>query len=164
MELIQPAIGLIFWMTVSFLIVMLILKKFAWGPILEALKDREYSIEVSLGDARKAREDIAVFKLQNEELKKESQVERDNLIKEARDTKNQIIAEAKKKAKEEADKVLRQAREEINNERMAAMADIKGQVASLSIEIAEKIIKHKLGKQADQEALINEFLEDIKLN
>jgi F-type H+-transporting ATPase subunit b len=164
MELVQPAMGLVFWMTVSFLIVMFILKKYAWGPILNALKDREYSIEVSLGDARKAREDIALVKLQSEELKKESQVERASLIKDARDMKNQIIAEAKKKAKEEADKVLRQAREEINNERKAAMADIKVQVASLSIDIAEKILKSELSEDKKQKALISNLVEEIQLN
>ena len=156
--------GLVFWMTVSFLIVMFILKKYAWGPILNALKDREYSIEVSLGDARKAREDIALVKLQSEELKKESQVERDSLIKDARDMKNQIIAKAKKKAKEEADKVLRQAREEINNERKAAMADMKVQVASLSIDIAEKILKSELSEDKKQKALISNLVEEIQLN
>lgn len=156
--------GLVFWMTVSFLIVMFILKKYAWGPILNALKDREYSIEVSLGDARKAREDIALVKLQSEELKKESQVERASLIKDARDMKNQIIGEAKKKAKEEADKVLRQAREEINNERKAAMADIKVQVASLSIDIAEKILKSELSEDKKQKALISNLVEEIQLN
>jgi F-type H+-transporting ATPase subunit b len=128
------------------------------------LKDREYSIEVSLGDARKAREDIALVKLQSEELKKESQVERASLIKDARDMKNQIIAEAKKKAKEEADKVLRQAREEINNERKAAMADIKVQVASLSIDIAEKILKSELSEDKKQKALISNLVEEIQLN
>jgi F-type H+-transporting ATPase subunit b len=164
MDLITPDIGLLFWMLISFSIVLVILKKFAWKPILGALKEREDSIENSLSEARKAREEMALLKRQNEDLLKEAQHERDNMLKEARDTKSSIISEAKNKAKEEADKVLQQAREEITSEKKAAIDEIKSQVASLSIEIAERILKTELGEDKKQKVLIDNLLEEIKLN
>ena len=164
MDLITPDIGLLFWMLVSFTTVLVILKKLAWKPILDALKEREQSIKISLGDAKKAREEMVILKTKNEEILKETHSERDQILKEARDIKNNMISEAKAKAKEEADKVLHQAREEINNEKKAAIAEIKSQVASLSIEIAEKILKTELSEDNKQKALINNLLDDVQLN
>ena len=164
MELVQPAIGLVFWMSVSFILVLILLKKFAWKPILGALKNREDSIATALGEARKAREDIAVLKLKNEKFIKEALEERDTILKEARDLKNSIIAEARNTAKEEANRVLRSAREDISSEKKAAITEIKNQVASLSIQVAEKILKSELSEDKKQKALINNLLEDIRLN
>jgi len=164
MDLITPDIGLLFWMLVSFTIVLVLLKKLAWKPILEALNEREKSIKISLGEAKKAREEFAILKTQNEDVLKETHHERDQILKEARDAKDAMISEAKIKAKEEADKVIQQAREEINNEKKAAVAEIKNQVATLSIEIAEKILKSELSEEKKQKALIDNLLGEIRLN
>jgi len=164
MDLITPDIGLLVWMLISFSIVLVILKKFAWKPILGALKEREEFIENSLTEARRAKEEMALLKHQNEDLMKDAQVEREKILKEARDMKNQIIADAKDKAKETGDKLIQQAREEIQSEKKAAVSEIKGQVASLSIEIAERILKTELAEDKKQKVLIDNLLEEVKLN
>ena len=164
MDLITPDIGLLAWMLLSFSIVLIILKKFAWKPILSALKEREEFIENSLTEARRAKEEMALLKHQNEDLMKDAQVERENILKEARDMKNQIIADAKDKAKETGNKLIQQAREEIQSEKKAAVSEIKGQVASLSIEIAERILKTELAEDKKQKVLIDNLLEEVKLN
>ncbi len=163
-KLIQPEIGLIFWMTLSFLIVMFILKKFAWKPILKALSDREENIEEALNTARKAKEEMIALKSDNERLLNEARAERDTMLKEARDTKDSIIAEAKGKAQAEANKIMSSAREAINNEKMAAITELKNQVAKMSIEIAEKILRHELSNDEKQKALVENLLRDISLN
>jgi len=164
MDLITPDIGLLVWMLISFSIVLVILKKFAWKPILGALKEREEFIENSLTEARRAKEEMALLKHQNEDLMKDAQVEREKILKEARDMKNQIISDAKDKAKETGDKLIQQAREEIQSEKKAAVSEIKGQVASLSIEIAERILKTELAEDKKQKVLIDNLLEEVKLN
>ncbi len=147
MDLIKPAFGLIFWMTISFLVVLFVLKKYAWKPILDILKEREDSIEKALNEAKRAREELIFLKAANQDLLNEARAERDRILKEAKEMKNAIIAEAKIKAKEEAEKVIESAREAINNEKKAAIAEIKNQVAVLSIEIAEKILRSELSDQ-----------------
>ncbi|MFH1322021.1 MAG: F0F1 ATP synthase subunit B [Bacteroidota bacterium] len=164
MELIKPDIGLIFWMALSFLIVLFLLKKFAWKPILCAIKEREDSIEDALNKAEKAREKIATLKVQNIELINQAKEEREKILKEARGIKNVILAEAKDKAKEETEKALRLAREAINNEKKAAIAEIKDKVAGLSIQIAEKILKAELSEENKNKEFINNLLKEIKLN
>lgn len=164
MELIQPAIGLIFWMSVSFLLLLFILRKFAWKPILKMLSERETSIATALDSARKAKEEMANLKADNERLLNEARAERDRMLKEARDTKDAIVAEAKSKAQSEANKVLQQARETIQTEKMAAITELKNQVASMSIEIAEKILRTELGNDEKQKALVQSLLKDINLN
>ena len=164
MELITPGIGLLFWMLLSFSIVLVILKKFAWKPILGALKDREESIENALNEARKAREDVALLKVKNKGLITEVQQERDDILKEARRAKSSIVSEAKETAKQEADRMLKAAREDIQNEKNAAIAEIKNQVASLSIEIAEKILKTELSEEKKQKAVIDNLIDEIKFN
>ena len=163
-KLIQPEIGLIFWMTVSFLIVMFLLKKFAWKPILKALSEREDNIEEALNTAKKAKEEMIALKSDNERLLNEARAERDKMLKEARDTKDAIIAEAKGKAQAEANKIMASAREAINNEKMAAITELKNQVAKMSIEIAEKILRHELSHDEKQKALVENLLRDISLN
>jgi len=163
-KLIQPEIGLIFWMTLSFVIVMYILAKFAWKPILKALSDREENIEEALNTARKAKEEMVALKADNERLLNEARIERDKMLKEARDTKDAIIAEAKGKAQAEANKIMTSAREAINNEKMAAITELKNQVAKMSIEIAEKILRHELSNDEKQKALVENLLRDISLN
>jgi F-type H+-transporting ATPase subunit b len=164
MELVKPEFGLVFWMTVSFLIVVFILRKFAWGPILSSLKERETSIEDALNAAKKAKDEVANMKAENEQLLKQARNERDMMLKEARDTKDAIVNEARAKAQTEADRMITIARETIQNEKMAAITELKNQVATLSIEIAEKVIRQQLASDEKQRALVNDLLKDVKLN
>lgn len=164
MELVKPEFGLIFWMTVSFLIVLFLLKKFAWKPILNSLKERETSIEEALNSAKKARDEVSNMKAENERILQEARNERDVLLKQARETKDQIVNEARTKAQVEADRIITIARETINNEKMAAITELKNQVATLSIEIAEKVIRQQLSTDEKQKALVNDLLKDVKLN
>ena len=164
MELVKPEFGLVFWMTVSFLIVVFILRKFAWGPILSSLKERETSIEDALNAAKKAKDEVANMKAENEQLLKQARNERDLMLKEARDTKDAIVNEARVKAQTEADRMIASARETIQNEKMAAITELKNQVATLSIEIAEKVIRQQLASDEKQKALVNDLLKDVKLN
>jgi F-type H+-transporting ATPase subunit b len=164
MELVKPEFGLVFWMTVSFLIVVFILRKFAWGPILSSLKERETSIEDALNAAKKAKDEVANMKAENEQLLKLARNERDMMLKEARETKDAIVNEARAKAQSEADRMIASARESIQNEKMAAITELKNQVATLSIEIAEKVIRQQLASDDKQKALVNDLLKDVKLN
>ena len=151
-------------MFLAFSVVLVILRKYAWKPILGALEERETSINNALSEARTARQEVSLLKVKNEELIHEVQVERDAILKEARDTRSVMVADAKNRAKEEADRMIRQAREEILGEKNAAIADIRGQVASLSIDIAEKILKSELSEEKKQKALIDNLLDEIELN
>jgi F-type H+-transporting ATPase subunit b len=164
MELVKPDLGLFFWMMVTFLIVLFLLTKFAWKPIMKMIKDREASIDDALKSAEKAKAEIASMQADNERLLNEARRERDAMLKEARDIKDAIVAEAKGKAKEEADKLLASARETIHNEKMAAITDLKNQVAQLSIDIAEKMLKRELSAENKQKELIGDLLKDAKLN
>jgi F-type H+-transporting ATPase subunit b len=160
--LIQFSFGLIFWMTVSFLAVLFILKKFAWKPILGVLSERERTIEDALSEAKKARAEIAAMSARNEELMRAAREEREVLLKEARDIRDKEIAEAKDKAKVEAAAMLDRARAEIRNEKSAAMADIKTLVGELSVEIAEKLLREKLSDDAAQRALVDRMLKEAE--
>lgn len=164
MDLILPSVGLIFWMTITFLIVFFLLRKLAWKPILGALKDREKSIQDALDSAQKAKEEMAALQASNEAILMEARNERDKLLKEARDTKENIISEAKASAQKEADKIIQSARESIQSEKAAAMDELKNQVAKLSIEIAEKIIRTELSSDEKQKALVNTMLNEVSVN
>lgn len=164
MELVTPAIGLAFWTLLAFTILLLILRAFAWKPILGAVKTREESIENSLKAAEKAKEEMQALQASNEELLKEAYEQRDALLKTAKETHDQMISEAKGKAQTEADKLISQARTVINNEKNAALTELKQQVASLSIDIAEKIIKEKLSDDQKQHALVANLVADVNLN
>lgn len=164
MDLVKPDLGLIFWMVVVFLIIFWLLAKFAWKPILASIKDRERSIDEAIGRADKAREEMKELQASNEKILIEARRERDHMIKETRETKETIIIEAKSKAKEEADRMLAQAREAIHNEKMAAITELKNQVATLSIEIAERILKEQLSGDEKQKSLVNSYVKDINLN
>lgn len=164
MELITPGIGLIFWMTTSFLVVFLLLKKFAWGPILGMIKDREKSIEESLRKAEIAKEDMKLFQNQGEKLMHEAKSERDNLLREAREIRDNTINEAKAKATIEAERIMLAAHAEIQNEKNQAINEIKTQVAILSVEIAEKILKSELSSDLKQKSVVDNLLSEIKLN
>lgn len=163
-SLIEPAIGLIFWTTITFILLLVLLGKFAWKPILAAIKTREKGIEDALASAERALNDMRELKSNNERILAESRAERDNLLKEARDTKDAIIAEAKAKSQSEADRIMASAREQITNEKNAAVAELKNQVATLSIEIAEKILRSELSSDEKQKALVNNLMKDVNLN
>lgn len=164
MDLITPAIGLVFWTSLAFVILLFILKKVAWKPILTAVKEREESIENALKAADKAKQEMASLQASNEALLKEAREERDNMLKAAKDTKDQIIAEAKGKAKEEAENIIAQARQAIEVEKNAAMANIKNQVAELSLSVAEKILRENLSTEDKQKDLVNKYIDEINLN
>lgn len=164
MELVKPAIGLIFWMTLTFVIVLFLLKKFAWKPILNIIKEREISITQALESAEQAKREMKNLKAGNEKLLQEARLERDKILKEATEIRETMLNEAKTKAKQEAEKIIVSARETINNEKNAAIAELKNQVASLSIEIAEKILKSELSNEDKQKTLVSNLLQDVKLN
>ena len=158
------SVGLFIYQTLIFFLLLVILKKYAWKPILGAVNDREEKIEQALEAAKQAKLDIANLKSQNEDMRKEALTERDSLLKEAREVKDKIVAEAKNSAKEEGDRIIESAREVIKNEKMAAVTELKNQVAVLSIEIAEKIVKEKLSTDEKQKALVDGLVKEINLN
>lgn len=164
MQLVMPDTGLLIWMMITFLIVLILLRKFAWKPILKMIKDREDSIDGALKSAENAKLEMQNLKSDNEKILAQARNERDMMMKDARDMKDQIVGEAKGKAKEEADKILASAREAIQNEKMAAITELKNQVALLSVEIAEKILKRELSDENKQKDLIGDLLKDTKLN
>jgi F-type H+-transporting ATPase subunit b len=163
-SLIEPGIGLIVWTTFTFILLLILLGKFAWKPILTAIKTREEGIEDALAKAENALNDMRELKSNNEKILADARVERDNLLKEARDTKDAIIAEAKAKSQSEAERIMSSAREQITNEKNAAVAELKNQVAILSIEIAEKILRSELSNDEKQKALVNNLMKDVNLN
>jgi len=164
MDLVTPGIGMIFWTTLFFLILLLVLRKFAWPAILAAVYARNESIKRALETAEKAREEMAQLQASNEKILAEAKVERDNMIKEARDIKDKIISEAKEKAGEEASKVLQNARAVIQNEKAAAISEMKQQMTILSFDIAEKVLNGKLSVDKEQKDLIEKLVDDIDLN
>jgi F-type H+-transporting ATPase subunit b len=163
-SLTTPGIGLIFWTTIVFLLLLFILGKYAWKPILSSIKEREQGIATALASAEKAKEEMKALQAGNEKILAEARAERDNLLREARDTKESIINEAKTKAKTEADRILATAREQITNEKNAAITELKNQVATLSIEIAEKILRSELSSDDKQKALVSTLMKDVNLN
>ncbi|MBT8183692.1 MAG: F0F1 ATP synthase subunit B [Eudoraea sp.] len=164
MDLIKPEIGLIFWTALTFAILLFVLKKFAWKPILGAVGDREDSIKKALAEAENARKEMQNLQADNERILKEARTEREAMLKEARELKDKIVSDAKDQAKVEADKMVKQAQTTIEGEKKAAVSEIKSQVASLSVDIAEKVIKEQLANKNKQLKLVEDMLGDIKLN
>jgi F-type H+-transporting ATPase subunit b len=164
MDLVTPDIGLIFWTTLSFLILLFILGKFAWKPILNSVNERESSILKALDEADNARKEMENLTADNERILKEARAERETMIKEARDIKTKMISDAKEEAKTTAETMILQAQEAIKNEKKSAMTDLKNQVASLSIEIAEKVVKEELSNKDKQLKLVDDMLGDATLN
>ena len=154
------SVGLFFWQTVLFVLLVLLLKKFAWKPILNAVNEREQGIKDALDSAQKAKEEMANLQAGNEKLLKEARAERDAMLKEARDIKNKMISDAKDEAKVEADKMVAQAQAAIESEKKAAIADLKNQVATLSLNIAEKVVKQNLATDDKQQELVKSLLEE----
>lgn len=164
MDLVSPGIGLIFWSSLFFLILLFVLGKFAWPAILAAVLARNESIRKALDAADKAKEEMAKLQADNEKILSEAKAERDALLREAKKMKDKMIAEAKEQAAEEAKKLIRNARESIQSEKAAAIEDIKEQVAGLSVHIAEKIIREKLKETRAQKALVDRLIREADLN
>ena len=164
MDLITPAFGLIFWQTIIFLVVLFILGKFAWKPILGALKTREDSIDDALKSAVKAKEEMANLTANNEKLLIEAKQERDKMFKEAGKIADEMKDQAKEDAKVIGDKMIEEAKSLIENEKNDAIRQIKDQVAELSIQISEKLLKKNLSDDKSQQELIKGYMKDIKFN
>jgi len=162
--LLSPALGTIIWASIAFIIVLILLRKMAWGPILKGLKEREESIAGSLNEAERARQEFANLKADNEQLLQDARNERDAILKEGRELKESIIADAKSRAKQEADKIVANAREEVVNEKNAALAELKSHVALLSLNIAEKVLRSNLSNDEKQTELVGKLLEETDLN
>ena len=164
MELVNPGIGLIFWMTLSFLILVFILGKFGWKPIMNMLKKREDSITQALEEANKTREEMKLLQADNEQLLKQAKEERDTILTEARKVSQNMYDNAKEKANEEAQHIIENAKENIHFEKMKAITEIKNTIGDLSIEIAEKIIIQELKDQNKHTNYVNKLVDEIKLN
>ena len=164
MGLVTPNPGTIFWMLIIFGIVLFILRKFAWKPILNALKDREESIAKALDSAEEAKKEVAGLKADNDRIIAEARQEKNLILKEAKEIKDKIIAEAKEKANQETAKSIVLAKQQIEAEKAAAINDLKNQVAELSLIIAEKVIRKELSNKAEQEKMVGGLIDDIKLN
>lgn len=164
MELLTPDIGLVVWSTIAFICLLLVLRKFAWKPIVETLSAREESITSALASAEKAREEMASLSARNEEILKEAKEERNNILREANKVKDEIVADARDKAQEEASKIMVDAKEEIEVQKQAVMAEMKNAAASLSLEIAEKVLGKELSNKEAHSSFINEMADKAKLN
>jgi len=164
MGIVTPSIGLIFWMTLSFGILLFILAKFAWGPILATLHEREKSIEDALHQADKARDEMRALKSDNEELLRQAKEERSAILKDARVIRDKMIEESKARANEEYNIILESAKESIHFEKMAAIIELKNQIATLSIDIAEKILKEELSDKESQKNHIDKMMNNISFN
>ena len=164
MELITPGLGLIFWMTLAFLFLVFFLGKFAWAPILLMLKERETSIHEALNSANQAREEMKQLKFSNEQLLQDAKNERDALLNDARKIRDRLIEEARIKAGEEASRIVEGAKASINNEKMAAMTELKNQIAENSLTLAKFILKRELSDPEKQEEYIQELLKEVKFN
>jgi F-type H+-transporting ATPase subunit b len=164
MELVKPGLGLLFWMTITFSIVLYLLSKFAWKPILQSIREREESINNAINSAEDARKQMAALKADNEKLLNEARIERDRMLKEAGEMKDSIIAQAKRSADEEGRKLIANAKESIEREKVNAMNQLKTQVAELSVDMAEKILRKKMDDRSQQEAFVNDNLKSISLN
>jgi F-type H+-transporting ATPase subunit b len=164
MGLITPGLGLIFWMTLAFFLLVFLLGKFAWKPILAMLKERETSIQEALNSANTAREEMKQLQFSNEQLLQEARNERDGMLNDARKVREKMIEEARAKAGEEAARIVELAKESINNEKMAAMTELKNQVANLSLEVATMLLHRELSDPKKQEEFIREHLKGIKFN
>ena len=164
MDLFSPSIGLIVWSAIVFLTLFFILAKFAWKPVMAAIKEREQFIDDALNKAELAKQEMARLTAQNEDLMKQARYERDEILKEAKALKDNIVNEAKTQAQTEGAKLIEKARIEIENQKKAALAELKGQVSTLSIDIAERVLRSQLDDKAKQQNLVASLLKDVELN
>lgn len=164
MGLITPGLGLIFWMTLAFLLLVYLLGKFAWKPILSMMKERETSISEALNAANRAKEEMKQLKFSNEQLLQEAKNERDNIMNEARKIRDKLLDEARTKANEEAALIIESAKANIQNEKMAAMTELKNQIAENSLTLAKFILQRELSDPRKQEEYVHELLKEVKFN
>lgn len=163
MNLAHPE-SLVFWTIIVFIVTLFLLTKFAWKPILSAVKQREKSINDALTSAEEARKEMANLKADNEKLLAQACAERDEILKEARQIKDRIVSEAKEEAHSEGQKIIAQAKAVIEDQKKAAIVDLKSQVAAISLQIAQKVVKTELSETQRQEQLISSLLKDVTLN
>ena len=156
--------GTMIWMSIAFIVVLILLKKFAWGPILKAISGREDHIEESLQMATNVKKEMHDLQASNEKLLQDARNERDSMLKDARTIKDEIITEAKTQAGEEANKMINNAREAIQNEKMAALVTLKNEVGKLSLEIAENVIRERLSDDKKQNELVSKLLSEVKMD
>lgn len=164
LPILNPGLGLIFWMTLIFLLTWMILAKFAFKPISKALRDREESIDSAIKSADRARAEVADLKSENEELLKQAKEERSQILKEANDIKAKIIEDAKIEAKKETSKMIEDAKLEATNLKAKAMAEVKQDVGSIAVDIAEKLVRQKLDGGDSQQQLISSLIEEANFN
>jgi len=164
MNLITPEFGLLFWQTITFLALLLLLSRFAWKPIMSSLREREETIEGALRSAELARVEMTKLRADNERLLDEARAERDAMMRKAQQTADTIVEEAKNKAAAESNRIVESARAAILSERQAAIDDIRRQVATLSVDIAEKVIRRQINGDAQQRQLVDQFVKDIHLS
>jgi len=164
MDLITPDYGLFVWQVVVMIILIFLLTKFAWKPVMKAVGEREASINDALASAEKAKEEMANLKADNEKMLQQARAERDEMLKEAQEMKKSIISEATEDANEKAERILEKAQITIQSEKKQALAEIKTQVAELSVQIAETVVKKQLDDKKQQMNLVNKMLDDVKLN
>ncbi len=164
MELLLPGLGLLFWTLIAFGIVFFILKAFAWKPILSSLKERETGIADAIASADKVKAEMAAMKNENEAMMTKAREERAVMIKEAKETSDKMVSEAKEKAKAEYDRIVADAQTAITQQKNAALTEVKNQVGTLVIEVAEKVLQRELSNKAEQEKFISQLAEVAKLN
>lgn len=164
MGLLTPELGLFVWTLLAFLIFFFLLKKFAWGPILGALNERESNIADSIESAERVKKEMALMQAENEKVLNEARTERSNILREAKETKDKIVAEAENEAKEKANKIVADARQLIHNEKQAALIDVKNQVGNLVIEVSEKVLRRELQDKEASESYISKLASEIQLN
>jgi F-type H+-transporting ATPase subunit b len=164
MDLLTPDLGLFLWNLFAFLILFIILRLTAWKPILKSLNEREKGIADSLATAERVKTEMAQLKNENEALLAKAREERAQMLKEARETKDKMINEAKDMAKQEANKIISDAQVAIEQQKMAALTEVKNQVGSLVVEVAEKILRRELSNKAEQEKYIRQLSNEVKLN
>ena len=164
MQLLTPSIGLLFWTLLAFLIVFFVLKKFAWGPILASLNERERGIADSLESAKRVKAEMAQLKSDNEDLMARAREERSIMLKEAKEMKDRIVAEAKEQAKADAARIIADAQQAIQAQKMAAITEVKNQVGKLVVEVSEKVLRKELSGKEAQEQHIQGLVNEVKLN
>ena len=164
MDLLTPGVGLIFWQLIGFAALLFILGKFAWRPITDALKSREDFIDNALASAERAKAEMTSLKEDNEKLLQEARLERDKILKDANATAKQLIEDSREEAKKQGDKMIADAKAVIQTEKQAALSDVKTQVANLSVEIAEKLLRKNLSNDKEQQALVADFVDDLNVN
>lgn len=164
MELLTPGTGLIIWQLIVFVLLVLLLSKLAWKPIINSLKERERSIQDALDTAEKARHEMSQLRSDNERLLKEAREERERILREAREVANRMREDAQHDAKKSADKIIEDARAAINIEKQAALKEVRIQVSMFALDIAEKLMKKNLSGDKAQKDLVESYIKDLKIN